>query len=276
MEVKLNKFTQSIMDLKSSLDGNSVLNNKYFNYKDAAFTGVVGAGGLTGYALGSGDKKGDMAINGAMFGVGIAAMGRYGAKRAGYEAQLGMTKSGLSAFYSFGSLFNREMKESMKDKAAFIEKINSAGNAMVNPEASNTTLKGLGVFAGITAMSALSGGIGGAASAAAGMDTSFTGGAIEGAALTSLLYGVSAISSVKAGRENIPGILKGIGVGKVAGLAGGIYGGYDEWKKKDSTLADVMLKGAVYSKVAMSIPMLGMERYGGMVSGALKRSNVAS
>lgn len=271
MEVKLNKFTESLTKIKSSLDGNTVVNNKYFNYKDALFTGVVGTGAGIGYMVGEGDKKRDMAVNGAMFGIGIGAMGRYGAKRVLDGGNDSLVRSAANTALKGDHMIRKGN--------SFISEIEAKGMNYDNvldeitgslSRKSPSNMNALASFGGVIGLSAVMGGVGGAITGAAGMDTSFGGGFAEGAGITSMLIGIGGISAARAGGKSTS-MMKNIGVGKVAAVAGGVYGGWSEWEKKDSTFADVMLKGAVYSKIGMSGAMLGMERYGSSIAKMLPK-----
>ena len=265
MDLGLNKLTKKMIDIKHSADGSTVLNNKYFNYKDGLFLGVVGAGSGVGYMLGPEDKKKDMAVNGGLFGVGMAAIGRYGNKN--------MLRDGLSGMLEEGGILQAKVQKMFTPKAekeefyknavsvakTKSEKLRGEIDKISGKSAAYTTL-------GILGLTGLVVGLGGAAGGAAGMDTNFSGGFAEGVGLTSMIMGVAAISARRAAKGGVnSNILANSVAGKVTSIGGGIYGGYDEWNKKDSTFADVMLKGAVYAKVGMGVGALGMERYGNSI-----------
>ena len=65
-----------------------------------------------------------------------------------------------------------------------------------------------------------------------------------------------------------------LAVGKVAGIAGTIAGGYEGFQEKDGGFTKALVKGAVWGKLATSASMLGMERYGKGFSERIANSNI--
>lgn len=216
---------------------NPIKDNKYFNARDAMFVGTTAAGAAAGYGLSDGSM--DHTINGGIFGAAGGLIHRQGLS--GFAKGISKGVSSMSPI--LGEIFKMD---SAKDGAVL-------GAAML----------GIGGVSG-----ALSGWAGGLA----GAGTTATGGLVEGAALGILIPAMMAKTALSGGGTARQA--SNLVVGKVAGIAGAVAGGYEGFQGEDGGFTKALVKGAVWGKLATSASMLGMERYGKGFSGKIANSKI--
>lgn len=232
-------FTKPLEKIKHS----GLVDNKYFNAKDALFLGAVGAGAGAGYFASDGDFE--QTVNGGIFGVTGGVLARYGAKK---------YRNGIKNFTK--NMVN-EANDNQANRDIAMSMYSSIGNSklMKGDYAALGTIVG-----GSMAVGGLSGALSGAIGNATGAGTTATGGAIEGAAILSAGASIASLIGNRGG-----GLIRfgAGGLGAVAiGTGAAIAGGYEGLTAEDGGIQKAIIKGAVYGKLAKTATMLGTERYG--------------
>ena len=260
MGLETGKWTKAINSISDKLNESKIANNKYFNHKDAMFIGTTAAGAAIGYGASGGDK--DQTINGGIFGAAGGLL-----HRQGFE---GLAKGASRALRTIGKVSD----DVTKVEGGIID--NATGNMHLLPlglnhiASMNTSKEGMLYGAGMLGFGALTGAIGGWAGGEAGMGTTATGGAIEGAALGIFVPAMMAKTALGGGGASRQ--ISNVAIGKVAAISGMLAGGYEGFQGEDGGFSKALLKGALYGKLGQSVGMLGMERYGKGVSGKIAES----
>jgi hypothetical protein len=239
MGLETGAFTKALNSISDTLNNSKIANNKYFNWKDAGFVGSVGLGAGAGYVASDGNFE--QTVNGGIFGVTAGALARHG--MSGYS-------KGLEKLMVNSNASNLEMSLAQKFTTGKMG-----------------TAKTLGLLGTV---GAVGGGIGGALGETTGAGTTATGGAIEGGALAMMAGSLASIVGHRGGGVNR--LLGGGGVGLAAGIAGAAYGGYEGLEAEDGGFQKMLIKGAVYGKLAKTASMLGMERYGSTALNKIPKS----
>lgn len=234
---------------------NPIKDNKYFNAKDAMFVGTTAAGAAAGYSLSGGST--DHAVNGGIFGAAAGLIHRQGLS--------GFAKGVSKGVRSIGGIdgeldsFTNHIVNTMPLGIGKIFSMNSARDGAIF---------GAAMIGGGAALGALGGWAGGQA----GAGTTATGGLVEGAALGILAPAIVAKTALSGG--GMTRQISNLAVGKVAGIAGAVAGGYEGFQGEDGGFTKALVKGAVWGKLATSASMLGMERYGKGFSEKIANSSI--
>ena len=240
---------------------NPIKDNKYFNAKDAMFVGTTAAGAAAGYGLSDGSM--DHTINGGIIGAGGALLARQGFQKFSH----GSSKVLTGAFTSI--VKKKDPGITSEEIARYIDEMPKFASAIFNMNSTKegATFAAYGVGAG-----AISGALGGWIGDKSGAGTTATGGMIEGAALGLLVPAIMAKTALSGG--GMTRQVSNLAVGKVAGIAGAVAGGYEGFQGEDGGFTKALVKGAVWGKLATSASMLGMERYGKGFSEKIANSKI--
>lgn len=234
---------------------NPIKDNKYFNAKDAMFVGTTAAGAAAGYGLSDGSM--DHTINGGIFGAAGGLIHRQGLSGFAKGVSKGIRSVG-GVEGEFDSLTNHVI-DTMPLGMGKMFKMDSAKDGAIFGAAM------IGVGGAV-------GALGGWAGGQAGAGTTATGGLVEGAALGILAPAIMAKTALSGG--GMARQISNLAVGKVAGIAGAVAGGYEGFQGEDGGFTKALVKGAVWGKLATSASMLGMERYGKGFSEKIANSSI--